>query len=285
LYDLRRDPGELKNLYQPNDPTAEKLRKMLAGLRPKAPGGAPAAAGDASNDLQSLGYAGTASGEGKKTSNLPDPKDKIEEQNLLHIAMLASEDNRPADARAALEKVLALDPRSPTALLQLGELEFQEGDFSKAAEHLGRARAVRPDDATAAWYQGQALQKLGDLPGARDALETSLKLTPSQPAARVLLGNVYLALKQPQAADDQFEAALLVDSQNVGAQLGLAKVALAENHPDDALKQLEPLSQSQSQNPQVFEVLSEAYSAAGKKDEAQAAAKRAGELRENGNAK
>ena len=38
--------------------------------------------------------------------NLPDPKDKIEEQNLLHVAMMASDDNRTDEARRALEKVL-----------------------------------------------------------------------------------------------------------------------------------------------------------------------------------
>ena len=48
-------------------------------------------------------------------SSLPYPKDKIEEQNLLHAAMMASEDDRSGDAREALEKVLALDPKSPTA--------------------------------------------------------------------------------------------------------------------------------------------------------------------------
>jgi len=62
---------------------------------------------------------------------LPDPKDKIEEQNLLHTAMLASDDDRPAEARQALQNVLTLDPKSPTALRQLGELELQAADYGK----------------------------------------------------------------------------------------------------------------------------------------------------------
>src|SRR6185295_1726716 len=108
------------------------------------------------------------------------PKDKIEEQNLLHVAMMASDDNRTEEARRALEKVLQLDAKSPTALRQLGELQFQAGDFAKAAEHLKQAREVRPEDSTAAFYEGQAREKTGDFAGARDALEASLKLTPSQ---------------------------------------------------------------------------------------------------------
>src|SRR5262249_47243254 len=128
-------------------------------------------------------------------SSLPDPKDKIEEQNLLHAAMLASDDGRESDARLALEKVLALDPSSPTALRQLGELELSASHYPKAAEYLKAACKIRPDDATALLHLGEALEKTGELAGARDALESSLKLLPGQLSARILLGNVYLRLK------------------------------------------------------------------------------------------
>jgi tetratricopeptide (TPR) repeat protein len=179
------------------------------------------------DELKALGYLGRAdvgsSTNVPEPSLLPDPKDKIEEQNLLHTAMIASEDNRSNEARAALEKVLQLDPKSPTALRQLGELELQAADYTKAAEHLKRAREVRPEDAAAAFEQGQALEKISDLAGARDALEASLKLTPAQFPARLLLGQVYLRLHDPKAAEDQFEAALLLEPKSVEAQAGLAK--------------------------------------------------------------
>src|SRR5262249_26979866 len=157
---------------------------------------APATASDASlphsvaTNLNALGYASSDGRNTGATADLPDPKDKIEEQNLLHTAMIASDDSRPGDARASLEKVLALDDKSPTALRQLGELELQAGEYSKAAEHLRQAIRIRPNDATAAFEAGQAFEKTGDLAGARDALESSLKLMPGQFAARLLLGQV-----------------------------------------------------------------------------------------------
>ena len=196
LYDLHADPGELTNRYQLSDATVQKFRGMLGEIK----GSASATA-----------------------SNLPDPKDKIDEQNLLHTAMMASDDNRTGEARQALEKVLQLDPKSPTALRQLGELEFHSGDYTRAAEHLKQAREVRPEDSTAAFYEGQAREKTGDFAGARDALEASLKLTPSQFPARLLLGRVYLALKDPKNAEDQFEAALLLQPKSAEAQLGLTQ--------------------------------------------------------------
>jgi len=284
LYDLQKDPGELKNEYGPTSEMVQKGRKLLTDLRAKKP---PAAAGSAAtaspgaaNQLQALGYVAETSST-NALSGLPDPKDKIEEQNLLHTAMIASEDERPAEARSALEKVLQLDSKSPTALKQIGELELKAGEYAKAAAHLKTAREIRPDDATAAFEAGQALEKTDDLGGARDALEASLKLQPSQLPARLLLGQVYLRLNEPKAADDQFEAALLLEPKSVEAQIGAAKTQIAQGNFADAVQQLEGVSKSHPDNVEVFETLAEAYTGAGKREDAQQAESRAKQLQKN----
>jgi choline-sulfatase len=250
LYDLKNDPGELNNKYEPQGARVQELRGTLAGVFSPSP-----------------------------ASSLPDPKDRIEEQNLLHLAMIASEDNRPEDARASLEKTLQLNPKSPTALRQLGELELQAGDYARAAQHLKGAVQERPDDATAAFYEGQALEKSHDLAGARDALESSLKLMPGQFPARLLLGQVYLGLKEAKAAEDQFEAALLLQSNSLDAQLGLAKAQLSEGNFADAVRQLETISKSHPANVEVFDLLAHAYAGSGKTVEAREAESRANQLR------
>jgi predicted Zn-dependent protease len=277
LYDLKADPGELTNVYHPDNGAAANLESTLAAVYPKAPtpsGSAPATTEGATNDLKALGYTSSNPG-GAAQGNLPDPKDKIEEQNLLHTAMIAADDNRSNDARDALEKVLELDPKSPTALRQLGELELQAADYRKAADYLKQAREVRPEDATAALEEGTARSKMGDYAGARDALEASLKLTPGQLEARLLLGDAYLGLKDAKAAEDQFEAAQLLDSNSIPAQIGLARAQVAEGNFTDAVRQLEPLTGSAPNNVQVFETLAKAYAGLGKAVEAQKAADRA----------
>src|SRR5229473_1640013 len=286
LYDLCADAAELNNQYEPWNAQVQKSRGLLAELRAKAPPPAPAkgVVGQGTIDeLKALGYLGRAD-VGSATnvpepSLLPDPKDKIEEQNLLHSAMMASEDDREADARESLKRVLQVDPKSPTALLQQGELELKAGDYANAAQHLKSALEVRPDDATAAFYEGQALEKTGNLPGARDALEASLKLMPGQFEARLLLGQVYLALKNAQAAEDQFEAALLLQPKSVEAQIGVARTQIAEGNLNAAAQQLELLTRSQPRNAEVFELLAQAYTGLGKLVEAQRAAARAKVLR------
>jgi predicted Zn-dependent protease len=285
---LHTDAAELDNKYEPWNDRVRKSRAMLAELRAKEPP-PEASRGSVSpqtiNELKALGYLGQADVGSATTapepSMLPDPKDKIEEQNLLHTAMIASEDNRAAEARQALEKVLALNPKSPTALRQLGELELQAADYEKAAQHLKAAVQMRPDDATAAFYEGQALEKMHDLAGARDALEISLKLLPGQFPARLLLGRVYLEMKNPKAAEDQFEAALLLQSNNSDALLGVATAQTAEGNFAEAVRQLEPLAKTQAKNAAIFELLAKAYAGLGKAVEARQAEARANILRQH----
>ncbi|HEY1272725.1 MAG TPA: sulfatase-like hydrolase/transferase [Terriglobales bacterium] len=250
LYDLRADPQEVKNSYSPE--SAQRLRDLL----PKAP--------------ERAGL----------DSPLPDPKDKIGEQNLLHQAMLASEDHRTEDARSALEKVLQLDPKSPTALLQLGQLELGEQNYAKAADYLRRAREVRPNDVTAAFNQGQALQKAGDLAGARDALQASLKLSAGQFPARLLLGQVYLGLRDSKSAQDQLEAALLLQPDSIEAQLSLAQAEIDQGQFSEAAQQLEQLTRSHPKNADAYDLLAKAYLGLGQSANALEATNRANALRQ-----
>ena len=253
LYNLQTDPGELHNNYSPDDASAQKFRKQLADLRGKA-------------EVQQ--------NDSTKSAELPDPKDKIEEQNLLHTAMLASEDNRPEQARAALEGVLATDPKSSTALQQLGQLELASKNYGKAADYLKRALEVRPNDAAAALSLGQALDLSGNPAGARAALETTLKLNPSQFPARLLLGKVELKLNDLSAAEDQLEAALLMQPQSAEAQTTLAQVLVAQKKFPEAVQQLEPLTRTHPTR-EVYEVLSKAYAGMGRQREAEKALARA----------
>jgi tetratricopeptide (TPR) repeat protein len=272
LYNLDSDAQEVDNQYAPWDPNVQKFRAQLAELRSKLPKPEATSAGvvgkGTTDELRALGYLGPSDALSSTTvpepSLLPDPKDKISEQNLLHAAMLASDDGRIAEARIDLTKVLQSDPKSPTALLQLGQLELEAGNGAKASDYLRRAAEVRPDDAMAAFDYARALNLSGDLPHARDALDASLKLNPSQFPARLLMGQICLRLEDPKAAEDQLEAALLLQPRNREAQLALAEAMLAQREFPDAANVLETVAKSQPQDPDVYELLAQTYRELGK---------------------
>ena len=288
LYNLRTDPSEMTNNYEPWDPSVQKFRAMLSDSRRKIPVRAPSAASVSKNtiaELEALGYLGGAdvasSTNVPEPSLLPDPKDKIEQLNLLHKAMIASEDGRSIDARVALEHALELDPISPTALRQLADLELQAGEFAKAAEHLKHALMLHDGDSVTAFRLGQALKGEGNLAGAREALETSLKFNPSQFDTRFLLGQVCLDTRDAKAAEDQFEAALLIEPQNGTAQLWLAKAQIAGRNFSEATRVLELLAKAQPQNADIVELLAQAYAGLGREEDAERANSRAKALRKS----
>src|SRR5437899_155616 len=84
LYDLRVDPGELHNIFADESADVQKSRALLADLRAKPSPASTGQPGETSPPARS------------NSTQLPDPKDKIEEQNLLHRAMIAAEDDQPA---------------------------------------------------------------------------------------------------------------------------------------------------------------------------------------------
>jgi tetratricopeptide (TPR) repeat protein len=286
LYDLGRDPREEANKYVPWDENVQKFRALLAYQRSKAPAVSMSAGSipqSTIDELKALGYLTRADGASltnvPEPSLLPDPKDKIEEQNLLHQAMIASEDGNVSEAMAALERIVQMDHDSFLALRELGELELQGDDPAKAVKHLSHARQLRPNAAILAFHEGQAREETGDINGAREALVDSLKLDPTRFSARLLLGQIYLRLEDLKAAEDQFEAALLLRPEDDSAQLGLVKVQLASGNFLKAKEKLEPLASSQPGNEEVFELLAQSYAGLGEEDKSQQAARRAKALR------
>jgi arylsulfatase A-like enzyme/Flp pilus assembly protein TadD len=282
LYDMAGDPHELKNEYEPWNRNVLRLRQTLASspVKEPAPSTSRGAAGAGTlSELRALGYLGpgderTATNV-PELSSLPDPKDKIEQQNLLHSAMMLVDENRLAEARPLFEKVVALDPGSAAALRQLGELEFHQGNFRKAADYLDRADKASPGDASTAFDRGKVLDKLGNSPGARDALLSAIKLSPGRIEARLLLASIYAKIGDDAAAEDQFEAAHLLEPGNREAALGLATCDLADKRYADAIEVLRPFSGGRAESAKALRALAVAYLGLGDKAAADKAIKNA----------
>ncbi|MGH9579528.1 MAG: tetratricopeptide repeat protein, partial [Terriglobales bacterium] len=285
FYDLLQDPGEMQNRYEPWNQKVQELRALLATASARAatpPGTSGQVSEKTLEHLRALGYLGSDPGQSNvpEPSLLPDPKDKIELQNLVHRAMMADEDGRQDVARRELLKAVAADGSLAVAFVQLGQIELSQGSFAEASTHLAQARRLRPQDSAAAWYHGQALHKLGNLAAARDALEQSLRLTPGQYDARLLLGKIYVSLQDAPSAEDQFEAAAFLKPQRVEARRELARLYLDGKRFSEAAAQLEKAVAAGAESAELFELLGRAYSGLGRAEAARRAAGRAAALRQ-----
>ena len=244
-YDLKADPRELTNLYAPWNDGVQALRAVLADFRSKAPQPDTHATAPVDpntiEELKALGYLGTNAGAttAPEPSMLPDPKDKIEVQNLIHAGMMADESGDGVTAQQAFAAAVKADPGSAIALRQLGTAEFKVGKFKAAATHLASAYAHEPNDSSISLLLGQALEKTGDYDAAKNVLEAALKQSPGQYDARVALGRAYVALNQNVRAHDQFEAAILLYGNRSEARLALAELLIKEGKKDPARSELQ----------------------------------------------
>ena len=199
FYDLRRDPGERQNLYEPWNEQVATLRAALAQYRESSPAAQPANSRvpeSTLSELKALGYLGNDPGVTKvpEPSLLPDPKDRIAVHNALHAGMMAEAAGSNAAAMESFRRAAALEPGSFLAQSQLGLLELRSQDFKSAAVHLTNAFRLRPSDASVAFALGEAMFALNDSAGAREALDAGLKVEPRRYEARVKLGEVEAAL-------------------------------------------------------------------------------------------
>ena len=138
FYDLRSDAGELINRYEPWNDRVQRARAMLTEVRAREPSPATvkgAVGQETIDELKALGYVGPADAGSATTapepSMLPDPKDKIEEQNLLHAAMMAAEDDRNEEARKLFQNALALDPGSSPLCGNWGNWNYGRGNTTR----------------------------------------------------------------------------------------------------------------------------------------------------------
>jgi hypothetical protein len=88
--------------------------------------------------------------DGLRTLASARPKDKIAEQNLLHSAMLATDDGPHPGRSHRPRKPFAVGRYSPAALLQLAQLEMHAENYAKAATYFRQAAAQRPENANLA---------------------------------------------------------------------------------------------------------------------------------------
>lgn len=115
-------------------------------------------------------------------------------------------------AKAAYERVLALDPESLPAHYQLGRIEFLRGDFFRAIRYIDRVLALDPDFAKGYYMRGLILGYRGDLNKAVEAFQEYVRRVPHEWA-----GYNDLAWLHFQLGEYEETLAVTTDGLKVGA--------------------------------------------------------------------
>jgi arylsulfatase A-like enzyme/tetratricopeptide (TPR) repeat protein len=164
LFDAAADPGEKTNLYAARPNVAGPMNTWLERQAQAAPPPREAVSAETQEKLQALGYVGTAAVEAAAGSDLPDPKDKIADAEALKQAIALRRSGQLAESIGQYRKVLANNPRMIDAWEGLG---FSLSDLGRPAEAIAALdKAVEVDPTRSGTHL--ALARIHALQGARE---------------------------------------------------------------------------------------------------------------------
>jgi arylsulfatase A-like enzyme/Tfp pilus assembly protein PilF len=225
LYNLKDDPGELKNVLDANGSVAWDLKKRLEDLEKKISLSQKPAAKqlppEAREKLMALGY--VAGSVPDDTRNRPDPKDMVSIIKNISQGLYCFRQGRLEDAERILSEIRKKDPRNPLVLRMMGNIYQKREEWDKAIEVL--EEAVKANSADVESYHLLVISYLGnnDIDKAMDIARIVLDVQPNHLKSLLFLASAHKSLNQTEESLGYLEKALGVDPSNLETRLEYAK--------------------------------------------------------------
>jgi tetratricopeptide (TPR) repeat protein len=278
LYDLKTDPHELHNLFSTHQALAHEMNERLQDLiRRYTPASKTSTAAGQSTDpallasLRSLGYAAVSVANLPQidTSNLPDPKDRVQAYNLVSEALV---DKQRGHYEESLRKLLEAEKTAPETLtirFLVAQNELELKDYVRAAADFRYVSDRNPNDGAAAYYLGAAQLGSGSVDSAVQSFQRALKIDPHNFSAAYNLGVAYSRQKRADAAIAAFKQAVEILPEYAEAHEALGELYLYLRRPNDAARELERAVAADPGMAKAHYELGRAYQALGLEEKAQ----------------
>jgi tetratricopeptide (TPR) repeat protein len=190
----------------------------------------------------------------------------------LFAARTAAALNEAMTARVHLEKALRLNPSDIGATLMLGDIAFNQRDYSTAASTYRKATELDPTRAEAFYGLGSTLLKQTQHKDAAAALDKAVALGHPGKEVHLDLGSAYEALQdfgKAAAAYEKYISLGPADAWSAWHRLGVCRTMLGD-YPGAVAALLEA-EKIQPRDLQVKLSLAQAYEKAGQLENAEAA--------------
>jgi len=225
LYDLGRDPGELRDLAAASaDEAAAMARKLEQELvRLSSPGGAGGPAADSAEvreRLRSLGYVNFAPAKGETAP--ADPKDKIGLLKNIQQAQIYEARGEFAAAERAYREVVRAIPDSPESYVNLAIVQARQNGFDRAIETLKEGVERIPDSDVLLVRLGHTYLVGGKPREALETMEKVLVLYPDSLDALTVSAGLLDATGRKNEAREFYKRALEVEPESRHLRLSLA---------------------------------------------------------------
>lgn len=152
---------------------------------------------------------------------------------------IARRERRFADAHAAFDRALALEPKNPEAHLGLALLLHDEGHYAESEAEFNTGLSIDPDSVPGLVNYGSLLLKLNRPQDMVAPLKRAIAIDPGQDVAYYNLGVAYGALGQLEDAANAYRGSLRIDPTDIASHLNLASVLHALGDTDGAVRELQ----------------------------------------------
>jgi putative PEP-CTERM system TPR-repeat lipoprotein len=166
--------------------------------------------------------------------------------------------NKPDEALAAFDKVLALRPQDRNANLEKAYIRINQRKFVEAGADIAAARKVSPNNLLVAYAQALLDYSEGKNAAARENLQRVLKSAPEHMPSILLAGAVELNLNAPQQAQMHLRKYLEAEPNNLHARKLMAQAQLKSAQPGDAVNTLAS-AVNESSDPQLLALAAESH--------------------------
>jgi choline-sulfatase len=214
LYDLRRDPRELTNLYPADPAVVRPLEETLEAVTADSAQRALTAQTrtidrETEEMLRALGY--LAPPEERAAMGGRDPKDGMVLYNKLQAARQLVQADRLDHAQALLGELIAAAPENVTARNLLAYVAVKRGDLEEAERQYVGSLEQQPRQHRIHGALGVLAMRRGDLDEAARRFHQALELSPSDVDAMSNLGFIDAVRGDDAGAQAWYERAIAVD--------------------------------------------------------------------------
>ncbi len=266
LYDLKKDPGEERNLAETESRVVSNLQlslqNLLASGRAEAGGGPRTLSAADQARLRSLGYVDykdpTAAG-----GPPADPKDKRDELRMIQDAELAEFEGDFVKAVDLHTKMLSLRPGAASSYVNLALAQARLKDFDAAVATLKRGLEKIPGSELLLTRLGYTYLVTGRLPEGLETMSEVLKVNPRSVDGLTALAAIHDNLGRKDESRTYFERALALEPENKFLRTGYAGNLASTGRLTDAIPVYETLVRDYPTDVALHRLLGIAYGMTG----------------------
>ncbi len=263
LYDLKKDPDEMRNLAAKRPEVVSRLKKELEELKKEDSSSRALPIKELTPEekekLRALGYLGGAVSPEAEQGDRPDPKDRIDTLKKLYAARTAVRQGELEKGEKILKEIEKEDPQNPRVYQSLGKIYQQRKEWLKAIEEFNKALELNPRDVVSYFQLSQSYYSLGMMDEAAEAAQATLSLRPNHLRSLLFLALYFRSRKNIKESLVYLEKAQQLYPSNKQVRLEYADALVMAEDYESAIEIYQQLLVEMPKNPQVYNKLGLVY--------------------------